>query len=291
LLLLSCCRNLQANVLLAENDQLRSLNLQGVRGSVEGGSALGLRLDPNAPLQSEVLADLQEQLDVLRGENNLLIEQRSVLLSELENHQVALEAKSAELTQQGQQLFAAVADVAKLSQRVDQAENERDAAAAQALSYSDALGRSEVNPHVDLFSPCCCARYLWRIPSYEQNNQLYFVAFESLSLSHPLTSHVVTQVDHEALTEQLAAVTQRCREAEGLVQEYKRQLRSISTRGDDESNASVKRVQDAENRVRELHAALHGKTQELDATQEVLRKLRAEYQTTRQDAEGMLQVG
>jgi predicted RNase H-like nuclease (RuvC/YqgF family) len=97
-------------------------------------------------------------------------------------------------------------------------------------------------------------------------------------------------VDHETLTEQLAAVTQRCREAEGLVQEYKRQLRSISTRGDDESNASVKRVQDAENRVRELHAALHNKTQELDATQEVLRKLRAEYQTTRQDAEGMLEV-
>jgi uncharacterized protein YoxC len=141
---LSCCRNLQANVLLAENDQLRSLNLQGVRGSVEGGSALGIRLDPNVPLQSEVLADLQEQLEVLRGENNLLIEQRSVLLSELENHQVALEAKSSELTQQGQQLFAAVADVAKLSQRVDQAEKERDAAAAQALSYSDALGRSEV---------------------------------------------------------------------------------------------------------------------------------------------------
>jgi hypothetical protein len=141
---LVCCRNVQANVLLAENDQLRSLNLQGVRGSVEGGSALGIRLDPSAPLQSEVLADLQEQLEVLRGENNLLIEQRSVLLSELENHQVALEGKSAELTQQGQQLFAAVADVAKLSQRVDQAEKERDAAAAQALSYSDALGRSEV---------------------------------------------------------------------------------------------------------------------------------------------------
>ena len=45
-----------------------------------------------------------------------------------------------------------------------------------------------------------------------------------------------------------------------------------------------------ENRVRELHGALHAKTQELDASSELVRKLRAEYQTTRQDAEGMLQV-
>jgi hypothetical protein len=166
---------LQANVLLAENDQLRSLNLQGVRGSVEGGSALGLRLDPNAPLQSEVLADLQEQLEVLRGENNLLIEQRSVLLSELENHQVALEAKSAELTQQSQQLFAAVADVAKLSQRVDLAEKERDAAAAQALSYSDALGRSEVcvlrTPYLFLLLHMIASL---AISSYEVDIQLHF---------------------------------------------------------------------------------------------------------------------
>lgn len=230
----------QANVLLAENDELRSLNLQGVRGSVEEGSRPGIRLDPTAPLHSEILADLQEQLEVLRSENNLLIEQRGVLLSELEGHQAALEAKAEELAQQSQQLFAAVSDVQKLSRRAEQAEKDRDAAAAQALSYSDVLGKSEV--------------------------------------------------EHEALLEQMAAVSQRCKEAEGLVQEYKRQLRTISSKGDEETTVSMKRVQDAENRVRELHAALHGKAQELDATQEVLRKLRAEYQTTRQDAEGMLQV-
>jgi tryptophan synthase beta subunit len=32
------------------------------------------------------------------------------------------------------------------------------------------------------------------------------------------------------------------------------------------------------------------KTQELDAANELIRKLRSEYQNTRQDAEGMLQV-
>jgi hypothetical protein len=40
--------------------------------------------------------------------------------------------------------------------------------------------------------------------------------------------------------------------------------------------------------VRELHVSLLQKTQEYDAVQEVLRKLKREYKTTRQDAEGNL---
>lgn len=228
--------------MITENEQLRVLNLQGVRSGMEGGAGpgAGMRLDPNAPLNSEVLADLQEQLDVLRGENNLLIEQRSVLLGELENHQAELERKAEEMAQQAQQLFAAVSDVQALSKRVEQATQDRDAAAAQALSYSDILGKAEV--------------------------------------------------DQEALTEQVAGLTQRCREAEGLVQEYKRQLRSLSSQGEVESVASTKRVQDAENRVRELHGVVHTKTQEIDRLNEVLRKLRAEFQSTRQDALGMIDV-
>jgi chromosome segregation ATPase len=233
---------LQAAAVITENEQLRVLNLQGVRSSMEAGAVpgTGMRLDPNAPLNSEVLADLQEQLDVLRGENNLLIEQRSVLLSELENHQAELERKAEEMAQQAQQLFAAVSDVQALSKRVEQATQDRDAAAAQALSYSDILGKAEV--------------------------------------------------DQEALTEQVAGLTQRCREAEGLLQEYKRQLRSLSSQGEVESVASTKRVQDAENRVRELHGAVHAKTQEIDRLNEILRKLRAEFQSTRQDAQGMIDV-
>jgi chromosome segregation ATPase len=227
---------------ITENEQLRVLNLQGIRGSVEGGtgSGAGMRLDPNAPLTSEVLADLQAQLDLLHGENNLLIEQRSVLLGELESHQAELERKAEEMAQQAQQLFAAVSDVQALSKRVEQATQDRDAAAAQALSYSDILGKAEV--------------------------------------------------DQEALTEQVAGLTQRCREAEGLVQEYKRQLRSLSSQGEVESVASTKRVQDAENRVRELHGVVHAKTQEIDRLNEVLRKLHAEFQSTRQDALGMIDV-
>ena len=42
--------------------------------------------------------------------------------------------------------------------------------------------------------------------------------------------------------------------------------------------------------MRELHVLLQAKTAELDATHDTVRKLRREYTSTRQDAEGMLQV-
>jgi chromosome segregation ATPase len=52
----------------------------------------------------------------------------------------------------------------------------------------------------------------------------------------------------------------------------------------------VKLAQRAEERAQELKTQLTAKTNEFETTQEVLRKLRREYQATRQDAEGMLQV-
>lgn len=211
--------------------------MDGVRSSLQGKSA---RLDPNAPLTAEIIADLHEQMDVLRGENNLLMEQRGVLMTELEGHQAELERKAAEMAQLTQQLIAAVSDVQALSKRAEQAEKDRDAAAAQALSYSDVLGKAEI--------------------------------------------------DQEALSEQVSILQQRLKESDGLVQEYKKQLRSVASKGEDDTSQSMKRIQDAESRVRELHGSLFSRTQELDSANEILRKLRSEYQTTRQDAEGMLQV-
>ena len=176
----------------------------------------------------------------MRGENNLLMEQRGVLMAELEGHQAELERKASEMAQLKQQLFAAVSDVQSLSKRAEQAEKDRDAAASQALSYGDVLGRAELG--------------------------------------------------QEALTERIGALQLKCKEYERIVEEYKKQLRSVSMKSEDDSSVTLKRVQDAENRVRELHGALHAKTQELDASNELVRKLRNEYQTTRTDAEGMLQV-
>jgi len=52
----------------------------------------------------------------------------------------------------------------------------------------------------------------------------------------------------------------------------------------------MRRTKVAEDRVRELHMQLLKSNQELNFSQDALRKLKREYQSTRQDAEGMLQV-
>ena len=52
----------------------------------------------------------------------------------------------------------------------------------------------------------------------------------------------------------------------------------------------MRRTKAAEERVRELHSIILQKTLDLDSAVEVGRKLRREYHSTRQDAEGMLQV-
>jgi len=227
--------NLQIEILVRENEELRStLSKEGpFKASMVG-------YDPSAPLHVEIITELQEQVDVLRSENNLLMDQRSIMMAELEQHQSELQRKTTELQQQSQQLVTALTDVKSLSIRAIQAEKDREAAANQALSYSQTAGKVELQ--------------------------------------------------QEELLEQLAILKQKCKESDNLVVEFRKQLRSISTKTEDDSNSSVKRVQDAENRVHELHSVLVLKTQELDAANELIRKLRSEYQNTRQDAEGMLQV-
>jgi hypothetical protein len=64
---------------------------------------------------------------------------------------------------------------------------------------------------------------------------------------------------------------------------------ALSSHGHD-SHLSMQRLRVAEERVRELHTVLLGRTRDLEGAQDVARKLRREYQSTRQDAEGMLQV-
>ena len=223
-------------MVIQENDELRSAQLDRLKER----SAASTNLDPNAPINSEIIAELTEQLDVLKGENNLLMEQRTVLMSELDNHQAELEKKVQDVANCTQQISELSQNCAAAVARAQRAETDRDEAAKQALGCSDALGKLEI-------------------------------ALESV-------------------TEQLDIMKQKCKESDALVAEYRRQLRATSERSDGDSASAVQRVQAAEARVRELQSLLHGKVQELDVATELNRKLRSEYQSTRQDAEGMLQV-
>jgi F0F1-type ATP synthase delta subunit len=92
------------------------------------------------------------------------------------------------------------------------------------------------------------------------------------------------------LKEQLEVWVERSQRAEGLVSQQEKDLREIILRSESDGQMSMRKMKAAEDYIKELQLQLLAKTQDLDTAQEVARKLKREYQSTRQDAEGMLQV-
>jgi hypothetical protein len=98
------------------------------------------------------------------------------------------------------------------------------------------------------------------------------------------------ETENESLHMQLNIVKQQNHEFEANIQDLKKQIKNYTDRTESDSVSVLKRVKLSEDRSRELQIGLNKKSQELEQAMELNRKLRNEYQNTRQDAEGMLQV-
>lgn len=96
--------------------------------------------------------------------------------------------------------------------------------------------------------------------------------------------------DHEQLKIQLKEIIEKYETCQDDLQSAQSQIKSLITKNDEEGHTAMQRIKSCEDRVRELHMQLLQKTQEVDSVNEISRKLKREYQSTRQDAEGMLQV-
>eukprot|EP01039_Chlorochromonas_danica_P007806 gene7806-8617_t len=94
----------------------------------------------------------------------------------------------------------------------------------------------------------------------------------------------------DAVTEANAILKEQHRQAERTIEELNKQVRLLSSRFHDDADQMVGKMRFAEDRVRELRLTVHQKSKELDQANEAMRKLRLEYKSTRQDAEGMLAV-
>lgn len=94
----------------------------------------------------------------------------------------------------------------------------------------------------------------------------------------------------DELREQLAIWKDNCNVAEESLRDARKALKALRDNAEEEGLSCVRRTKAAEDRVKELHGMLHSRSQELESLQESNRKLRRDYQSTRQDAEGMLQV-
>lgn len=231
----------KVQVIVKENDELREIQLEHMKQLSQHGDITGPgRGGPLSAIGSELIDELNERIDILMSENALVVEQKSLLQQELDEFQTTLQARTDELTDATDKATTLATELHEVNNRLRQAEKDREEAAAQALSYSESLGKAE-----DAMEAAMQDAANWR------NN---------------------------------------CNDMEGKYSDMQKQVKQIKAQQETEGLESMRRVRKAEDRVRELHAQLLQKTQEVDSSNEVLRKLRREYQTTRQDAEGMLQV-
>lgn len=98
------------------------------------------------------------------------------------------------------------------------------------------------------------------------------------------------EIELKDCKEQLSVWEERALNAEKQCHQYEQQVQQVTRQMDEEGLNTVRRIKMFDDRIKELQLQLLQKTQDLDNAQEVARKLRREYQSTRQDAEGMLQV-
>ena len=108
-------------------------------------------------------------------------------------------------------------------------------------------------------------------------------AAEAMHLSEVLGKQ---EQEIDSLKEGLTVAKQKLKEKEQALAEMKRLFDSLSLKYSTESDQTIDRVQQIEKHVKDLQSQLYTKNHELEQANDVIRKLRQEYQTTRRDAEG-----
>jgi chromosome segregation ATPase len=108
-------------------------------------------------------------------------------------------------------------------------------------------------------------------------------AAEAMHLSEILGKQ---EQEIDSLKEGLTVAKQKLKEKEQALTEMKRLFDSLSLKYSTESDQTIDRVQQIEKHVKDLQSQLYTKNHDLEQANDVIRKLRQEYQTTRRDAEG-----
>ncbi len=228
---------LKIQTIVSENEDLREIQLQYLRNQP---SSHNDSLNPSGPLNSEILAEMNERIDLLMAENTLMTEQKAILTGEMDSLQDELQQRSREVDLLSNTLSKTSQELKNCAQQGVQTEKERDEAAKQAVSLSDALGRMDG--------------------------------------------------EMEAIREQLVLWQQKNSDSDSAISDLKKALKETTSEAEETATSCMRRAKAAEDRVKQLHNQLLKASQDSDSDQEVIRKLRREYQSTRQDAEGMLQV-
>lgn len=223
--------------IVAENTELRDIQMQNLKNQASKASD---NTATQGPINSEIIAEMNDRIDILMAENASLVEQKGSLSMEIEGLQNELQARTSEVESLAERLSTTTRELKSCAIQGVQAEKERDEAAKEAVAMSDALGRMDGEMGI--------------------------------------------------LREQLVMWQQKCTDAETMIADMKKEVSSAVDHSNASALSSMRRVKAAEDRVKDVQMQMIKKSVELDSAQELIRKLKREYQSTRQDAEGMLQV-
>ena len=197
-------------------------------------------LEPLAPIDSEILSEMNERVDILMTENALLLEQKSLLRSELQQYQEGLSKRTAEFQESSLKVINYAKEIQSLRNQLNQYDHDKKELEGRLMNIGEIISKSEA--------------------------------------------------EKDEIVNKFSESEMRVNKAEGKINELIKEKKEILVRSEEESYAYMKRTKVAEDRIRELHMQLLKSNQDLNFSQESLRKLKREYQATRQDAEGMLQV-
>jgi chromosome segregation ATPase len=223
--------------IVAENAELRDIQMQNLKNHADKVSD---NTATQGPISSEIIAEMNDRIDILMAENAAMVEQKGSLSMEIEGLQSELEARTSEVETLSERLSTTTRELKNCAVQGVQTERERDEAAKEAVAMSDSLGRMDG--------------------------------------------------EMSSLREQLVMWQQKCTDAETTIADMKKEVSSAVDHSNASALSSMRRVKAADDRVKEVQSQMMKKSVELDTAQELARKLKREYQSTRQDAEGMLQV-
>lgn len=105
-------------------------------------------------------------------------------------------------------------------------------------------------------------------------------------------SEALSKIDakHLTLREDFNTLINKDSESTNLITSLKNELKELHKARQDESYENFQKFKLLEDRIREIQSNLLHKQHEYDSLNDTNRKLKREYQSTRQDAEAMLQV-
>ena len=195
--------------------------------------------NPIGSLKEELVNELNERLEILSTENNLINEQKSLLVNELEAFQRDLDQRTFEYNELSKKCIELETYSSKYQHLFQQAEKDRDIAGQKAIHFSESLGS--------------------------------------------------VQLQYDKLKEENIRLHRKLEQLQKVYEDEQMKFSGYKQSVEKEGIDCVKLAQRAEDRAQDLKNQLTAKTTEFENTQEILRKLRREYQATRQDAEGMLQ--